>query len=115
MSTVDVPGTYVFDARASRRGYRMNRLLASLTDAVARAAFTADEAGYCDRFRLSAEQRRAVLDRDWAGMLDAGGSIFYVCKLATVDGRSMQYLGGVFTGLTEAEFVAAMAAGGRVG
>jgi protocatechuate 4,5-dioxygenase alpha chain len=30
-----------------------------------------------------------------------------------MDGRSMQYLGGVFTGMTEEEFVAVMRAGGR--
>jgi protocatechuate 4,5-dioxygenase alpha chain len=46
-------------------------------------------------------------------MIDLGGSIFYVFKLAMIDGRSMQYLGGVFTGMTEDEFVAAMRAGGR--
>ena len=34
-------------------------------------------------------------------------------KLAMMDCRSMQYLGGVFTGMTEEEFVAAMRAGGR--
>ena len=39
-----------------------------------------------------------MLDRDWQAMIDLGGSIFYVYKLAMMDGRSMQYLGGVFTG-----------------
>jgi protocatechuate 4,5-dioxygenase alpha chain len=47
-------------------------------------------------------------------MLDLGGSIFYVYKLAMMDGKSMQYLGGVFTGMTEEEFVAALRSGGRV-
>ena len=46
-------------------------------------------------------------------MLELGGNIFYVYKLAMMDGRSMQYLGGVFTGTSEAEFTAAMRAGGR--
>jgi protocatechuate 4,5-dioxygenase alpha chain len=43
-------------------------------------------------------------------MIDLGGSIFYVYKLAMLDGRSLQYLGGVFSGMTEEEFVAAMRA-----
>jgi protocatechuate 4,5-dioxygenase alpha chain len=36
-----------------------------------------------------------------------------VYKLAMIDGRSMQYLGGVFTGMGEEDFLAAMRAGGR--
>jgi protocatechuate 4,5-dioxygenase alpha chain len=115
MSRADIEGTYVFDGRLSRLGYPMNRLFMSLKDAAAREAFRADEAAYCDRHPLTAEQRRAVLERDWQAMLDAGGSIFYIYKLAMMDGLTMQYLGGVFTGMSEQDFVAAMVAGGRTG
>lgn len=108
-----LPRTYVFDGAASRQGYRMNKLFMTLRDPLAREEFLAGEAAYCDRFGLSDEQTRAVLDRDWQAMLDLGGSIFYVYKLAMVDGLSMQYLGGVFTGMSEDAFVAAMRAGGR--
>ena len=110
---LDAPSTYVFDAATSRRGYRMNKMFMSLKDAPARETFLADQAAYCDRFGLSPEQRKAVLERDWQAMLDLGGSIFYVYKLAMMDGRSMQYLGGVFTGMGEEDFLAAMRAGGR--
>jgi protocatechuate 4,5-dioxygenase alpha chain len=46
-------------------------------------------------------------------MLELGGSIFYVFKLAVLDNRSMQYLGGVFTGMSAEDFTEAMKAGGR--
>lgn len=108
-----VPGTPVFDGRAGRRGLRMNKLFMSLRSAGNRERFRADERAYCASFGLTPEQQRAVLDRDWQAMIDLGGSIFYVYKLALVDGRSMQYLGGVFTGMTEEEFAAVMRAGGR--
>jgi protocatechuate 4,5-dioxygenase alpha chain len=108
-----LPGTPVFDGQTSRRGFRMNKLFMSLRYAENRERFLADEKGYCQEFGLPAEQQQAVLDRDWQAMIDLGGSIFYVYKLAMMDGRSMQYLGGVFTGMTEEEFVAAMRAGGR--
>ena len=78
-----------------------------------RERFRTDEQAYCREFGLTPEQQQAVLGRDWQAMIDLGGSIFYVYKLAMMDGRSMQYLGGVFTGMTEEEFVAAMRAGGR--
>ncbi len=105
--------TYVFDIASGRRGATVNRLCASLKDNQNRRAFSADEGSYCERFGLSAEQKRTVLERDWAAMLDQGASIFYLFKLAQLDKRSMQYLGGVFTGIGEAEFAAAMRLGGR--
>ncbi|WP_069817171.1 protocatechuate 3,4-dioxygenase [Streptomyces sp. TP-A0874] len=110
---LDPPGTYVFDGPTSRRGHRMNKLFMSLREEAARQDFLGDEAAYCRRFELSREQTDAVLRRDWQAMLDLGGSIFYIYKLAMMDGLSMQYLGGVFTGMSEADFKAAMLAGGR--
>ena len=109
----DLPGTPIFDGETSRRGFRMNKLFMSLRTAENRERFVSDEAGYCREFGLGPEQEKAVLDRDWQAMIDLGGSIFYVYKLAMMDGRSMQYLGGVFTGMGEEDFLAAMRAGGR--
>jgi protocatechuate 4,5-dioxygenase, alpha chain len=112
-SPVDVPGTPIFDGQSSRRGLRMNKMFMSFRDEANRTRFLADEAAYCQEHGLTPEQQQAVIDRDWAAMIDLGGSIFYVYKLAMIDGRSMQYLGGVFTGMSEDDFVAAMRAGGR--
>jgi protocatechuate 4,5-dioxygenase alpha chain len=112
-SRLDLPGTYVFDGPTSRRGFNMNNLFMSLRAPNAREEFRSDEVAYCHRFGLSDEQTEAVIERDWQAMLDLGGSIFYIYKLAMMDGLSMQYLGGVFTGMSEAEFKAAMLAGGR--
>jgi protocatechuate 4,5-dioxygenase alpha chain len=75
--------------------------------------FSADEAAYCDAYNLNPEQKEAILQRDWNRMLDLGGSIFYVFKLAVMDKKSMQDLGGIFTGMTTEEFVAALSARGR--
>lgn len=112
-SRLDLPGTYVFDGPTSRRGHNMNKMFMSLVNEDARTEFRSDEAAYCACFDLSAEQTTAVLERDWQAMLDLGGSIFYVYKLAMMDGLSMQYLGGVFTGMSEDDFKATMLAGGR--
>ncbi|WP_327731630.1 protocatechuate 4,5-dioxygenase subunit alpha [Streptomyces sp. NBC_00487] len=112
-TTPQVPGTYVFDAAESRRARALNRLCGSLKEAENRERFTADEAAYCETYGLTAQQRDAVLRRDWNRMMELGGSIFYIFKLAMVDQRSMQYLGGVFTGMTTEEFTQALKAGGR--
>src|ERR671915_600246 len=110
-NTPETPGTYVFDADASRRGYRLNKMLMSFRDPAARERFLADEVAYCKQFRLTEEQQQAVVNRDWQAMLDLGSNIFYVYKLAMMEGKSIQYLGGVFTGMTEDEFAAALRAG----
>lgn len=109
----DIPGTYVFDGRHSRKGYALNMCCMSLNDPANRDAFRADEAAYLDRYTLSCEQRQAVLERDWLAMLQLGGNIYYTFKLAALDGRSMQYLGGAFSGISEEEFRNMMVAGGR--
>jgi len=104
---------YLLDIDTARRGYALNRMCGSLRYEENRRAFSADEAAYCDVYGLSEEQKQAVLGRDWIEMLELGGSIFYTFKLAMLDKKSMQYLGGVFTGMTAEEFTAAMRSGGR--
>lgn len=109
----DVPGTYLFDRNRSREGYHLNMFCMSLMKAENREAFKADEAAYLDRFPMTPEQRKAVLERDWLGMIKLGGNIYYTSKLGATDGRSFQYLAGAMSGMTQEEYAQMMAAGGR--
>ena len=109
----DIPGTYVFDARQSRRGYHLNMFCMSLRWAANREAFKADEAGYLERYPMSAEQRQAVLARDWNGMLRLGGNIYYTSKLAATDGITFQDLAAIMTGMEREAYRKMMVAGGR--
>lgn len=109
----DIPGTYVFDGRRSRRGYPLNRFLASLNQAGNRAAFQADEAAYLDRFPLDPEQREAVLRRQWLRLLEVGGNIYFTYKLAACDGMSFQQLAAEQTGMTPDAYARMMLSGGR--
>ncbi len=109
----DIPGTYVFDGRRSRQGYHLNMFCMSLNDAANREAFKADEEAYLDRFRLTADQRRAVLDRDWNQLLELGGNIYYTFKLAACDGMTFQQLAAKQTGMSTDDYAAMMLAGGR--
>jgi hypothetical protein len=45
----DIPGTYVFDADRSRRGYHLNMFCMSLMKAENRKAFKDDEPKYLDK------------------------------------------------------------------
>lgn len=109
----DIPGTYVFDGQRSRRGYPLNRFLMSLNQAGNRDAFQADEAGYLDRFGLDPQQRDAVLHRGWLRLLDLGGNLYYLYKLAACDGMTFQDLAGEQTGMTAEAYTEMMRSGGR--
>ena len=109
----DIPGTTVFDAERPRRGYHMNLFCMSLIKAENRAAFKADEAAFLQRFPMTAEQREAVLKRDWNRMIELGGNIYYLAKLFSTDGKSFQYTAAQMTGMSQEQYAQMMLAGGR--
>lgn len=109
----DIPGTFVFDGRRAREGYPINSMCMSLNDPVNRELFRKSPQDYLDRFGLSAEQRAAILDRDWLRMLELGGNIYFTFKLAIFDGLSMQDVGAAMSGVSSDEFKQMMRDGGR--
>jgi len=78
-----IEGTPIFDGQAAMRGFALNAMCYSFNDAANRAAFLADEAGYCARYSLSDGQRAAVAARDIPAMIAQGGNIYYLSKTPT--------------------------------
>ena len=109
----DIPGTYVFDGTQNRAGYHLNMFCKSLDVEANRDAFRNDPGAYLDRYPMTAEQRKAIEDRDWLGMLQLGGNIYYTFKIAIFDQISMQAIGGMMSNMTEEEFRQMMVNGGR--
>jgi protocatechuate 4,5-dioxygenase alpha chain len=109
----DIPGTILFDAQRSRQGYHLNMFCMSLMSAENREAFKANEEAYLDKWPLTPEQRKAVLARDWNGMLRLGGNIYYTSKLAATDGLTFQNIAAIMTGSTQEQYADMMLKGGR--
>ena len=109
----DLPGTWVFDAQRARKGYRLNKFFMSLMSADNRKTFLADEAKYLKQFNMTDEQAEAVMKRDWNKMLELGGVVYCLAKLAFTDQHSYQFMASEMTGMTEQEYVDMMMAGGR--
>lgn len=109
----DIPGTTLFDAQRARQGYHVNMFCMSLMKAENRAEFKADEAKYLLKFPMSAEQRQAILERNWGRMIELGGNIYYLSKLFSTDGKSFQYVAATMTGLTQEQYAQMMLQGGR--
>lgn len=109
----DIPGTRVFTAARARQGYHMNQFAMSLMKPENRERWKADEAAYLDEWPLSAEQREAILSRDYNRCLDLGGNIYFLAKVFSTDGLSFVQAVSTMTGVSVEEYQAMMNAGGR--
>ncbi len=108
-----IDGTDPFDGELAMRGYALNAMCFSFNEAENREAFAQDEEGYMTRFGLTLEQKEAVRNRDVLGMLNAGGNVYYLAKLAGIFGLNVQDLGALQTGVSLDEFKANLLAQGE--
>ncbi|TSE19868.1 Protocatechuate 4,5-dioxygenase alpha chain [Tepidimonas alkaliphilus] len=109
----DIPGTVIFDADQSRKGYWLNQFCMSLMKPENRARYLADRRAYLDEWPMTEEQKQAVLDGDLNRCIQLGGNIYFLAKLGATHGKSFQQMAGSMTGMTEEEYRAMMLAGGR--
>jgi len=109
----DIPGTIMFDGDQAQKGFALNRMCFSFNSAENRAAFLKDEDAYCAKFGLTDAQRAAVKSRSVLGMIEAGGNVYYLAKLAGIFGLNVQDLGAQQTGTTVDDFKAKLVAAGR--
>jgi protocatechuate 4,5-dioxygenase alpha chain len=110
---LDVPGTTIFDAEQSRKGFHLNQFCMSLMKAANRERFKANERAYLDEWPMTEEQKQAVLARDLNRCIALGGNIYFLAKIGATDGRSFQQMAGSMTGMTEDEYRNMMIGGGR--
>ena len=110
---LDVPGTTIFDAEQSRKGYWLNQFCHALMNPELRARFKADGAAVLAEWPLTEAQKQAVLARDLNACMREGGNIYFLARIGATDGLSFQQMAGSMTGMTEDEYRAMMVAGGR--
>jgi protocatechuate 4,5-dioxygenase alpha chain len=110
---LDIPGTTIFDAEQSRKGYHLNQFCMSLMKAENRARFKAGERAYLDEWPMTEAQKEAVLARDLNRCIALGGNIYFLAKIGATDGKSFQQMAGSMTGMSEEEYRAMMLGGGR--
>ena len=100
-----IPDTPLFDRAGSIRGYGLNKMAMSLGDPANRAAFKGNEEAYLDRFGLSAEEKAAVMSRDWQEMVRLGGNVFFILKISAIDPTSMTQIGAAQVGMPHEAFL----------
>src|SRR5262245_41070863 len=109
----DIPGTTVFDAEQSRKGYHLNMFCMSLMKAPNRERFLADERAYLNEWPMTEDQKAAVMARDYNRMIALGGNIYFLAKIFATDGKSFQYAAALMTGMSQEDYARMMLGGGR--
>jgi len=109
----DVPGTTIFDAEQSRKGYWLNQFCMSLMKPDNRERFKVEPRAYLDEWPMTEAQKQAVLARDLNRCIAEGGNIYFLAKLGATLGKSFQQMAGSMTGMTEEEYRDMMVNGGR--
>lgn len=104
---LDEPGTIEFTAERALAGRALNRFALSLRSPANRAEFLADEPGYLRRFGLPDDQVELVSERDWTGLLRAGGHLQAMLKLAATVGEDLWSIGAHNAGCGRDELIAA--------
>ena len=109
----DIPGTTVFDAEQSRKGYHLNMFCMSLMKPANRERFKSDERAYLNEWPMTEDQKQAVIDRDYNRMLSLGGNVYFLAKIFATDGKSFQYAAALMTGMSQDDYARMMLEGGR--
>jgi protocatechuate 4,5-dioxygenase, alpha chain len=109
----DIPGTTIFDLDQARKGYHLNQFCMSLMKAENRERFKANEAAYLQEWPMTPEQRLGVIARDWNRLISLGGNIFFLAKIFSTDGKSVQQAVSTMTGMTQQQYAHMMSNGGR--
>lgn len=101
-----IPDTHIFDLRSSFKGYRINKMCDSFNTPRNREAFKSDEEAYMAKFGLSEQQKELVRRRDFNGLVEAGGNIYYLIKIGFLTGHGLYRMGAAMRGETYEEFLA---------
>jgi protocatechuate 4,5-dioxygenase alpha chain len=109
----EIPGTVIFDGAQAMKGYALNKMCYSLNSIENRTAFARDEDAYCLRYGVPDEQRAAIRRRDVLALVENGGNVYYLAKLAGVFGLGVQDIGAQQTGVSVEEFRAKLEAAAR--
>lgn len=102
--SLDPPSTFIFTGEICSRAYPLNRFAFAFRDEAHRRRFEADPDGLMEAFGLSARERSLVRNRDWTGLVAAGGHHFNIIKIAAAVGESHLHVGAHMCGADWDEF-----------
>jgi protocatechuate 4,5-dioxygenase alpha subunit len=103
---IRIQGSEVFDLATSWRGLRINKMCNALSQAGNREAFQSDEEAFMSAWNLTEQEKQLVRERDFPGLLAAGGNIYFLLKLGVVTSNGLYKMGAKMRGETYEQFLA---------
>ena len=101
----EIPGSYIFNGQASTKGYRINKFAMSLASSKNREEFKEDENAYLQKWNLNKKEKALVKDRDFLGLIKAGGNIYMLIKLGAALEIGLYHMGAQQRGQTYEDFM----------
>jgi protocatechuate 4,5-dioxygenase alpha subunit len=96
--TKPIPDTIVFDLGESRKGYQLNKMCNSLILEDNRRKYESNEEAYMSQYALGEDVKKLIRARDWAGLIEAGGNIYFLLKLGFVVKHGLYRMGAQMRG-----------------
>lgn len=109
----DIPGTTIFTIEKAREGFHLNQFCMSLRTEENRKRFLADGPAYLAEWKMTDEQKQAVIDRDFQKMLDLGGNVYFLSKIFASEGLSYVEAVSTMTDMNVEQYQQMMINGGR--
>jgi protocatechuate 4,5-dioxygenase, alpha chain len=91
--SLDPPDTFVYTGPMSTAGERINRFALGLKSPAQRAAFLSDPGALYRRYALADREILLIERRDWTGLLQAGGHLQAILKIAATVGENLWHIG----------------------
>lgn len=104
---LDEPGTIPFTARRALRGQALNRFALSLRSPVNREKFLEDQRGYVGSFGVGVAEIDMIEQRDWTGLLQMGGHLQALLKVAAALGQDLWDIGADNVGVDRGTLMSA--------
>ena len=91
--SLDPPDTFIYSGPMSTAGERINRFALTLKSPARRAALLADPRSVYAQQGLNAHEIDLIERRDWTGLLQAGGHLQAILKIAATVGEDLWHIG----------------------
>jgi protocatechuate 4,5-dioxygenase alpha chain len=104
---LSAPGSVIYDGRLAAQGMRITRFGQGFKVAANRAAYRADPDGYLARADLTDEERARIKARDYRWLVQQGGHIQALQRIAVVDGFYLFHIAAAELGISAEELIAA--------
>jgi hypothetical protein len=95
----------VYGGRLAYHGRRLNAFFLAMQNKADWEEYSKNSSAVYDRFNLTADERKLIDTKDWAGLLDAGASVYILGKALASWNVDLLDLGGILHGSGRGAFI----------